>query len=214
MIIAPIFLAALQAAASPSVAAAPSPPILRNRDKVLRPEDYPQRSLAKGEHGIISVLLSVAPDGRADDCEISETSGFATLDKDTCALLRSRARFAPATDRSGVPVAGSFRMAVAWGVDAQMPTTSATIPVQVAALPTDYKAPVKTELTLDASGRVQACVVTTSSGSAAADRAACAYLVRELNLGLRKSGSPDTPAVAVRYVTVPMSIKGARAVRN
>ena len=214
MFIASMFTALLQVVAPSGTAAAASPPVLRNRDKVVRPEDYPRPSLAKGEHGIISVLLSVAPDGRAENCEISETSGFVSLDTGTCALLRSRARFAPATDSVGSPVAGHFRMAVAWGLDTQMPTASATIPVQAAALPADYKAPVKTELTFDASGSVQACEVTTSSGSAAADRAACAYLRRELNLGPRKSGSPDVPAVAVRYLTVPMSIKRATAARN
>jgi TonB family protein len=199
-----LLLTAIQAAiltASPQTGVAPR---LLNPDKVLGVEDYPSRSLQDNEAGVVSVLLHVAESGKVTSCLVTESSGFAGLDKTTCSVIRMRARFEPAKLASGAATSGEFRMAFSWGVGEQMPSVTKDVTLQVSKVPSDYRAPAKTRLLLDGTGHVTKCEVTSSSGSAAADRAVCAYL-QQFTVSSPKSGSEEVPATAVRYLTASLS---------
>lgn len=205
--IALLLFAALQTGTGSAAADMSQPPRLANERPPFSYQDYPKGSLQRGETGIVSVVLHVSPKGKVTSCDVTESSGFQNLDAATCSLLKSRARFDPAKDATGSPGAGEYRISSAWGLEQRQPTTWMDIPLQVSSLPSDYKAPVKTQLVFDATGHVDTCDVTTTSGSAAADRAACAYLTRELVIASPRSGSKDVQAAAVRYVTSPLSIQ-------
>jgi len=62
----------------------------------VRPEDYPQESL--GTSGRVVVRLDIDATGALTGCAVVQASGSEALDKVTCALMRSRARFRPARD--------------------------------------------------------------------------------------------------------------------
>jgi len=75
--------------------------------------DYPSRALREEREGTTGFRLSIGPDGRVTDCQITSSSGHADLDQATCDNLRRRARFSPALE-GGQPVAGSYSSRTRW----------------------------------------------------------------------------------------------------
>src|SRR6218665_2009918 len=65
--------------------------------------DYPSRALREEREGTTGFRVTVGPDGRVADCQITSSSGHADLDEATCANVRRRARFNPAMDGEGNP---------------------------------------------------------------------------------------------------------------
>ena len=76
--------------------------------------DYPSRALREEREGVTGFRVSVGPDGKVVDCSIISSSGHADLDDATCANIRRRARFNPATDGEGQPTTGSYSGRVRW----------------------------------------------------------------------------------------------------
>jgi TonB family protein len=77
-------------------------------------EDYPLQSVVNREAGTVGVVLKVGADGHVADCVITQSSGSAALDSQTCRLLWTRARFEPARDESGRPIASAWRQRIRW----------------------------------------------------------------------------------------------------
>ena len=92
--------------------AAPAAPL----QSLVRPEDYPASALAGREEGRPSFRIAVGADGRVAGCVILVSSGSSALDGTTCRLLRERARFTPARDAAGNPVADQYFGQLAWRV--------------------------------------------------------------------------------------------------
>jgi periplasmic protein TonB len=82
----------------------------------VTPNDYPAADL-RGEHeGITRFQVSIGTDGKVLGCEITVSSGFASLDAAACSNVRKRAKFNPATDSTGAAVPGSYASAVRWTI--------------------------------------------------------------------------------------------------
>jgi TonB family protein len=102
-------------ATRPGGTVAAEPPRARaNLASYVRSGDYPASALARGEHGIVRFRLAVGADGRVADCEVLRSSGSTALDEATCRIMRSRARFTPARNASGHPVAASIESEIGW----------------------------------------------------------------------------------------------------
>lgn len=56
--------------------------------------DYPPLALRMNHEGRVAYRLHYGPEGRATDCAVTMSSGFAELDNATCALMMGRTRFA------------------------------------------------------------------------------------------------------------------------
>lgn len=84
-----------------------------NLDHWYSYRDYPGAAVAKGEQGFVTISFTVEVDGRMSDCHVIRSSGFARLDEVPCDVLSKRARFKPAKDANGAPIAtrGSTSMA-------------------------------------------------------------------------------------------------------
>jgi protein TonB len=97
-------------AVAPAIAAPPVPraPL----EGLVSVDDYPPA--AGGVAGTTRVLLDVASMGRVTACRVLASSGTAALDAATCRILASRARFTPAMDSTGMPVAASFEASIGW----------------------------------------------------------------------------------------------------
>lgn len=67
-------------------------------------DDYPADAQRKGEEGTVQAELAVDAAGRTVACTVLHSSGSASLDSATCALLQRRARFLPARDVDGKAV--------------------------------------------------------------------------------------------------------------
>lgn len=171
-------------------------------------EDYPASAQSRGEQGRVTFGLDIGPDGRVTACNILGSSGSSALDNATCRIMRSRARFTPARDAGGDPVADAGRGSLSWSlsvsaaaVPVYVPAASVTpAPPSPAVIGTmvkpararinlaryvgndDYPASalaageqgtVRFRLGVGANGRVTACEILRSSGSAALDDATC-----------------------------------------
>jgi TonB family protein len=79
--------------------------------------DYPTSSVRNGETGAVSFNLRIGSDGRVKGCSVVVSSGHTNLDRATCQLMSSRARFHPATDVSGVPQESMFSSRIVWRLD-------------------------------------------------------------------------------------------------
>jgi len=106
------------------VVAPPAPPPPRFTPKGAAPKgnpgnwatanDYPSRALREEREGVTGFRVTVGPDGRVTDCQITSSSGSPDLDQTACDKIRQRARFTPATDGEGQPTTGSYSNRVRW----------------------------------------------------------------------------------------------------
>lgn len=55
-------------------------------------KNYPPRALAAGEQGKVGFRIVVEPDGTLGTCEITESSGFQSLDNETCEIIVRNAK--------------------------------------------------------------------------------------------------------------------------
>ena len=78
--------------------------------------DYPGISIRHLEEGNARYQVSVATNGRVEDCRILSSTGYQRLDEATCQLLKRRARFDPAKNANGEVVAGSYTGTVTWQI--------------------------------------------------------------------------------------------------
>lgn len=110
--------------APPAPVAAPPPPPPKFTPKSPVPRgnpgswattnDYPTRALREEREGTTGFRVTVGPDGRVTDCQVTSSSGSPDLDEAACSNVRRRARFTPATDGEGNPTTGSYSNRVRW----------------------------------------------------------------------------------------------------
>jgi protein TonB len=107
-------------------AAPPAPPPPRFTPKNPEPrgnpaswattDDYPSRALREEREGVTRFTLQVSAEGRVTNCTVTGSSGSPDLDEAACRALTRRARFKPATNGEGEPVAGSYSNSVRWQI--------------------------------------------------------------------------------------------------
>lgn len=78
--------------------------------------DYPPASLRAGNEGVVGFEVKLAKDGRVVGCRITQTSGHAELDLQTCRQMRTTARFKVATDATGKPTASTYASRLRWSI--------------------------------------------------------------------------------------------------
>lgn len=69
---------------------------------------YPREARLEGDRAIVVVRVSVAPRGRATDCEVIHSSGSEVLDQAACDGMETYSRFKPALDEAGNPTTGEY----------------------------------------------------------------------------------------------------------
>lgn len=108
--------------ALPAPPAAPPPPRFTPKAAVPKGQpgnwatsnDYPSRALREEREGTTGFRVTIGPDGKVTDCQITRSSGSPDLDEATCSNVRRRARFQPATDGEGQPTTGSYSNSIRW----------------------------------------------------------------------------------------------------
>ncbi|MCF8709826.1 energy transducer TonB [Rhizorhapis sp. SPR117] len=111
---------------TPTPVAPPAPPPPKQAAKAatprgnpgswVTPDDYPSRALREERAGTTGFRLSVGADGKVTDCQVTSSSGSNDLDTEACKMLMRRARFRPAEDTSGNPMASSYSSRVVWQI--------------------------------------------------------------------------------------------------
>jgi TonB family protein len=217
-------------------AAAPAPvPAVRagvNLASYFSSDDYPAAARRGGEQGSVFFRIDIAPSGRVSDCTVTASSGSAALDNAACRILRSRVRATPARDSRGNAVADTLSSSVhfsledLWpgGVDLPVPATRAVPRAPLAAIISarDYPRGARAagvegiayvRLVVGMDGRVRACAIAQTSGSAALDTSTCRLLTsRARYTPARAGGAPacDVAEGAIVWLLPP----GRRAARR
>jgi TonB family protein len=100
----------------------PPSPHLQRDAKVNLPalfggDDYPWAALVREEGGRVGFSLLIDATGKVADCSIIETSGIASLDAQSCAIVMKRAHFTPAIGLDGKPARDAYIGRVRWVAD-------------------------------------------------------------------------------------------------
>jgi TonB family protein len=154
---------------------------------VVTYRDYPASALDSNEQGTVGILIRVSKNGHVNDCVVEQSSGFASLDAQTCRLVWLRAKYKPAHDRRGRPVASEAQERVTWRIagDESSPGQSVVGSISGLISPDDYppqaldrseEGTVGIILHIDANGAVGGCTVEKSSGWEVLDAQTCRLL--------------------------------------
>lgn len=84
---------------------------------LFRGDDYPQNALLADEQGSVTVRLTVGINGRVTNCNVTSSSRSRALDRATCRILQSRARFTPARDNRGNPTTDTVTQRIQWVIE-------------------------------------------------------------------------------------------------
>lgn len=68
-------------------------------------DDYPEEAVRNGWQGDVVVEATVSAEGLPTACTVVRSSGHQVLDDATCRIVMRRARFKPAINADGRPVA-------------------------------------------------------------------------------------------------------------
>ena len=98
---------------SPNLKAPPSSDLTG----VFSSDDYPAMALNKDHQGRVGLALLIDEAGRLADCTVIETSGVASLDAQSCAIIKQRARFTPAVGLDGKPAKSGVTKRVSWKIE-------------------------------------------------------------------------------------------------
>ncbi len=161
--------------------AAPQP-----KEAFITLEDYPTSAMAKNQHGAVIFNLVTDPRGKPLKCAVESIK-----DTDFGALVckkAMRARFQPATDRSGAPVHGVFHSVMNFwlpderGSDKYPYAATPDLAVTVQSSPNGPREG-KLAVLFDASGKPSDCAPDAGEESAAQSKAACDFLLGQWNGG-------------------------------
>jgi TonB family protein len=73
------------------------PAPIANLAKLFSSDDYPGHAIRNEQKGQVKFIVLVDEAGKQQDCTVTEASGIASLDAQTCAVIMERATFRPAT---------------------------------------------------------------------------------------------------------------------
>lgn len=82
--------------------------------RLFSSSDYPPDALRNDQGGTVAVVLLIDTDGKVADCTLTQTSGAAALDAQTCAIIRQRARYKPAKGLDGKPARDVDSARIRW----------------------------------------------------------------------------------------------------
>lgn len=89
------------AASSASISNADTPNVRQSANGEFITKHYPHGALSKGEQGKVSFEVTIEPDGALGSCEVTGSSGFATLDRETCEFIAKFAKLQPVRNAEG-----------------------------------------------------------------------------------------------------------------
>ncbi len=87
------------------------------RSGTIRDRDYPREASRAEVGGEVETRFTIEASGRVTGCRVTRSSGDASLDRTTCALIEERFRFKPATNAAGEPVASQYGWRQSWWLE-------------------------------------------------------------------------------------------------
>lgn len=84
---------------------------------LFRPDDYPATAMDTNATGKLQFVLLIDEAGKVADCTVTETSGIAALDAQSCAIVAQRARFRPAVGADGKAAKDAVLQSISWKIE-------------------------------------------------------------------------------------------------
>lgn len=211
-----LLMPALIMAAAPTDGMA-SDPVPVHRGTLMSIEDYPETALRHNEQGTVWADLSIDATGKPAYCEVISSSGSTALDNKTCSILLKRARFSPARDGAGQPIASLYRNRMDWRLNPQgdvaglNPVFDRTFTVN--RFPAGARPPVSVVMrqVIDAYGHLESCAVVQGSGFASIDKLACSSTAGLTSTsGIRDPNGTPVRGLRLRRVAFDLAESPAR----
>jgi len=86
---------------------------------------YPPIALQRGEDGSVGFSVDIDEQGRIEKCAITQSSGYETLDRETCDFIVQFAGFGPVRDSSGKAQRVTQSGVINWALPAGVARTTA-----------------------------------------------------------------------------------------
>jgi hypothetical protein len=78
--------------------------------------DYPTVAVDRDQSGSTGIMLLIDESGVVKDCTLTEASGVAVLDSNSCGVILRRAKFHPAIGLDGKPAKSALSQRITWQV--------------------------------------------------------------------------------------------------
>lgn len=160
----------------------------------------PETELFLGQSGQTLLSVIVSTDGRARDCRVERSSGYARIDEQACRVMERYARFDPALNAAGEPVEAVFRQRLGWSPEEDGSSYSHSFvgfEYPAAALEAGAEGAVRVGFKVGPAGGVSGCEVLESSGSRLLDSATCENVSK-------MRGSRRGPEVETNQLLIPV----------
>lgn len=82
--------------------------------RLFSSSDYPADAQMRNQSGTATIEILIDEAGKVADCTVTQTSGAASIDAQTCAVLRERGKFRPAIGLDGRPAKSAVSQTVTW----------------------------------------------------------------------------------------------------
>lgn len=79
--------------------------------------DYPLVAVRNDLSGTTTLVMLIDEFGKVADCTVTQTSGAASIDAQSCAIIRERGKFKPAIGLDGKPTKSSWRQSITWRLE-------------------------------------------------------------------------------------------------
>lgn len=85
-----------------------------NLAQLFSADDYPGVAAVKGQQGRVALVVLVDEAGKVADCTVIETSGVASLDAQSCSVIKQRAKYKPAVATDGKATRSAVIQTISW----------------------------------------------------------------------------------------------------
>lgn len=86
-------------------------------DILFSGKDYPAVAMRNNLSGTTTLVLLIDELGKVGDCTVTRTSGAASIDAQSCAIIRERGKFRPAIGLDGKPTKSSWKQSITWRLE-------------------------------------------------------------------------------------------------
>jgi TonB family protein len=175
---------------------------------VFSQEDYPEEAMRRGEQGTVFVRLLIDAAGQVDTCTVIESTGYPDLDRRTCTIVQTRAKFIPAKDEDGRPVFSLLRIPVTWALgSAPVVTVNPDFDITINHGPPGVPLPLRMKISyfVTPTGAITKCHQSHADGPPELVDVACKVAVRT-PYGIVRDHT-GIPVTAMDDITVRFSVK-------
>ena len=84
---------------------------------IFSPKDYPAAAIRNDLSGTTKMVMLIDEFGKVADCTVTQTSGAASIDAQSCAVIRERGKFRPAIGLDGKPAKSAYSESITWRLE-------------------------------------------------------------------------------------------------